>query len=142
MKANPALKGLKPFIGHWGMELSNASFLPEPSATIRGRVSFASIEDGAFVAMRQGTDATWVISRDEKEPNYTVLYADSRGVSRVYGMSLADRVWRIWRHSPGFSQRFEGTLSRDKKTVRGSWQKSFDGKHWVHDFDVTYRKVK
>jgi hypothetical protein len=57
-------------------------------------------------------------------------------------MSLADRVWRIWRTSPGFSQRFEGRLSRDKKTVRGSWEKSFDGKTWVHDFAVTYRKVK
>ena len=32
---NPALKELEGFVGDWNMELSNASFLPSSSDTVR-----------------------------------------------------------------------------------------------------------
>jgi hypothetical protein len=44
--------------------------------------------------------------------------------------------------SADFSQRFTGTFSDDGDTIRGTWEKSFDGSHWVHDFDLTYRRVR
>ncbi len=37
---NPALKPLEGLVGEWEMELSNASFLPRPSDTAKGPVSF------------------------------------------------------------------------------------------------------
>ena len=44
-------------------------------------------------SMRQQPDgvdtaAVWIFGRDERESNYQVHYADERGVSRRYEMSL------------------------------------------------------
>lgn len=143
---NPALKHLEVLLGDWEMELSNASFLPRPSDTAKGLISFEWVQDGAFLLMRMGDKppspptAMWLISRDESTPDYTVLYYDDRGVSRVYGMSFADGVWKIWREASGFSQRFDGKFSDDGNTVTASWEKSLDGTKWEHDFNVTYTR--
>ena len=85
-------------------------------------------------------DATWLIGRDEATPNYVVLYYDSRKVSRVYEMSFSDGIWKMWRHSPGFSQRYAAKLSPDGDTILASWEKSVDGQKWEHDFDITYTR--
>ena len=71
-----------------------------------------------------------------------MLYFDSRGVSRVYQMSLNDSVWKIWRDVPGFSQRFTGTVSDGGNIIMGYWEKSGDGSTWERDFDVTYKKIR
>lgn len=141
---NPALKPLEVLVGEWEMELAHASFLPRPSDTVKGHVSFEWAQGGAFLLMRMGNnppDATWLISRDESIPDYTVLYYDARSVSRVYQMSFSNGVWKLWRNAPGFSQRFTGTCSSDGNTIRAAWEKSSDGLRWEHDFDVTYTKV-
>jgi hypothetical protein len=144
---NPALKALEVLAGDWEMELSNAAFLPSRSATVKGRVSFEWLQDGAYLLLRMGDkppsppQALWLIGRDEATPDYTVLYYDARRVSRRYAMSFADGVWKMWRQAPGFSQRYEGTLSRDRQTISARWEKSFDGNHWEHDFDVTYTRI-
>jgi hypothetical protein len=145
---NPALQALRFLAGDWEMELSNAPFLPSPSDTVKGRVSFAWVQDGAFLLMRMGDrppgppTALWLIGRDEAAPNYTVLYYDARSVSRIYAMSFSDRVWKMWREAPGFSQRYEGKVSTDGVTITAHWEKSTDGATWEHDFDVTYTKVR
>lgn len=144
---NPALKQLDVLVGEWETELSNASFLPRPSDTGKGRVSFEWVQDGAFLVMRMGDkpprapEALWLISRDESTPNYIVLYYDARSVSRIYEMSFSNRVWKMWRAAPGFWQRYEGTVSLDGKTITAQWEKSSDGAIWEHDFDLTYTKV-
>jgi hypothetical protein len=144
---NPALKALEGLVGEWEMVLSNASFLPRPSDTIQGQVSFAWVQDGAFLLLRMGDKppgppaAIWLISRDESAPGYTVLYYDSRSVSRVYEMSFSQGVWKMWRNAPGFHQRYEGTVSKDAKTITARWEKSGDGATWEHDFDVTYTRI-
>ena len=78
---SPALKDLALFVGDWDMALSNASFLPirKPSST--GAFVFEWVEDGAFLVLRQGKQATWLIGRDEGAKDYIVLYFDDRGVS-------------------------------------------------------------
>jgi hypothetical protein len=70
-----------------------------------------------------------------------MLYADSRSVFRVYQMSLSGGVWKIWRDSPQFYQRFTGTFSDDGNTITGQYEFSSDGTNWATDFDLTYRKV-
>src|SRR5215469_12031067 len=85
--------------------------------------------------------ATLIIGRDEWSDDYAVLHYDSRGISRVYQMSLVERSWKIWREAPGFSQRFSGTLSHDGSSVRAMGEKSADGSVWEHDFDLIYRRV-
>jgi len=147
-KPNPALRALEILIGKWEMELSNASFLPNPSATVRSEVVFEWLEDGAFLTMRMGENpsksqgAIWLINRDESNYDYKVFYYDDRNVSRIYEMSFADQVWKLWRRSPGFSQRFEGKINPDGKRILAKWEKSNDGQTWEHDFDVTYTRIK
>jgi hypothetical protein len=147
-KQNPALKHLEILVGDWDMKLSNASFLPSSSDTITGHASFEWLEGGAFLIMYMGNkspntpDSIWLISRDEAMRNYTVLYFDTRKVSRIYEMSFSNGVWNMWRNSPDFSQRFEGKFSDDGNIITAHWDKSSDGSTWEHDFDVTYTKVK
>jgi hypothetical protein len=144
LEINPALKSLEVLVGEWTMELSNTSFLPDPKTVIHGTASFEWFEGGDFLIMRQGAKengmpwATWFIGRDENSPDYTVLYIDDRHFSRVYEMSFEKGIWKIWRTSPDFTQRFEGKLSEDKNTITGHWGKSSDGEKWEHDFDIKY----
>ena len=57
-------------------------------------------------------------------------------------MSFKDGVWKIWRNSPSFSQRFRGVLDKNNNTITAKWEKSSGGQKWEHDFDVKYeRKV-
>ena len=145
---NPTLKRLDVLVGEWDMEISGISFMPDPPARVRGKVSFEWIESGAFLLVHSGTDlgvppaAIEVIGCDESAETYTMLYFDSRGVSRVCEMILKDGIWKIWRNSQGFSQRFTGTFSRDGNTITGSWEKQTDGVNWEHDFDLTYTKIE
>lgn len=147
-QTNPTLGDLQILIGEWEMKLSNASFLPDPSATVRGKAVFEWLEDAAFLIIRMGDDpsksqgAIWVINRDESSSDYKVFYYDDRKVSRIYDMTFADQIWKLWRKSPGFSQRFEGTITSDGNTILAKWEKSNDGQTWEHDFDVTYTRVE
>jgi hypothetical protein len=143
---NPALQDLTELIGAWEMELTNASFLPDLKTIIKGTASFEWFERGDFFILRQGikkenTWATWLIGHDEDSPHYTILYLDDKRSSRVYEMSFKNGIWKIWRNSPGFIQRFTGKISKDKKMIEGYWEKSTDGKTWNRDFDLTYKKT-
>ncbi len=144
MGVNPALVDLQPLVGHWRMELYNATFLPDPDTRITGSMEIDWIEDGSTLRMRQGDSAhppvaVWIIGRDDSEFEYSVLYADDRGVSRIYRMTLEDAHWLMWRDTPEFSQRFHAQLEADGQTIRGRWEKSTDqGATWEHDFNLDY----
>ena len=68
-------------------------------------------------------------------------YYDSRGVARVYQMSLDGGIWKLWREAPGFWQRFTGAISGDGSAIKGAWEASADGREWKHDFGLDYVKV-
>jgi hypothetical protein len=109
---------------------------------------FAWQEDGAFLVEHAAAEqpefpsSTAMIGCDDTTEMYSMLYYDSRGIARIYQMTLRDGVWKQWRHAPGFSQRFEGTFSDDVKTITAHWEKSADGVQWELDFDLTYTKVE
>jgi hypothetical protein len=72
---------------------------------------------------------------------------DSRGIARVYAMSLEDGVWSLWRETPDFSpldfaQRYTATFSDDGMTIVGRWEIAHDGAAWEHDFDLTSVRVR
>jgi hypothetical protein len=146
-KTNPALERLGILAGEWNIEMSSMSFHPDPSAVAHGRISFEWLESGIFMIQRQEAPGpeiprgTWIVGPDDAAGIYCVLHYDTRGVSRIYQMSLSDGVWKVWRDFPGFSQRFSGTFSEDGNTITASWEKSFDGSKWEHDFDLTYTKL-
>jgi hypothetical protein len=146
--SNSSLKPLEVLSGRWAMEIRwspNTHKLVGGPGTVRGTNRFEWIEDGHFLVHHQGgvagaPDARWLMGRDETSREYTVLYADSRGVSRVYQMSFENRVWRIWRNAPAFGhyQRFEGRLSADGCSIDAHWERSEDGKTWDLDFDLSF----
>lgn len=141
MTTNPALRPLELLVGDWEMELFNAEFLPDPDTTVRGSATFAWVEQGAALVMRQGENATWIIGRDDSADDFHVLYSDNRGVSRVYRMTFDGHRWTLQRNTTEFSQRFEATVTTDQTTIEGPWEKSFDsGKNWKHDFNINYTK--
>jgi hypothetical protein len=141
---NPALQDLEVLVGRWRVELGNAQFVPD-GGTLAGTLEVSWLDD-ALLVLRSGFEAelppasTSVIGRNDSRADYEVLYADVRGVSRVYAMTFADGHWTQSRTDPGFHQRFAATVEAD--VIRGSWERSHDdGATWIHDFDLTYRRV-
>ena len=138
--SNPSLQRLDVLVGAW--EIESPQF---PGG--RGSETFEWLEGGAFLMQHSEAkhagfpNGTMVIGRDEATETYCMLYFDSRGVSRIYQMSLIDGIWKLWREEPGFWQRFSGTFSDDGRTIRGYWEKSDDGSKWEHDFDLIYTKA-
>jgi len=145
---NPALDRLSLLAGEWDVEYSSMSFHPDPSAVVYGRSSFKWLDGGAFLVEHSEADSPEaprsivIIGPDDAAETYCMLHYDSRGVSRIYQMSLSSSTWNIWRDFPEFSQRFTGTIGEDGRTIRARWEKSGDGSHWEHDFDLTYTKIK
>ena len=139
MPPNPVLKDLEPLIGTWEVTV------PRYDAT-GGRVSYEWLQGGAYVGSTSEApdpfpSASQIIGRDDSSDTYTVLHYDSRGVSRVYLMTLDASGWRMWREAPGFWQRFEGRFSDDGDTITATWEKSPDGVEWQHDFDMVYTRA-
>jgi hypothetical protein len=150
---NETLRRLDLLVGDWTAE---ASLDGLPAG--RGRVTFAWVEGGAFLRMHAEdepplptTPPGWVehspspvtalFGLDDQDEIFTMLYADGRGVLRVYRSTLADGTWTMWREAPGFHQRFTGTVSGDGRTITGGWDASADGVTWTRDFDLTYTRV-
>ncbi len=147
---NPALEPLSVLVGEWSMV---PQFKHSPPVDAGARVTFEWMPGEQFLIQRwevpvpEAPDGLAVIGPDpESEGNFLQHYFDSRGVARVYKMSLGDGVWKLWRDSPDFSpldfaQRYTGTLSDDGKTISGAWEICHDGTTWEHDFDLTYTKA-
>jgi len=140
-----ALKRLDVLVGEWKVEILHPLM---PGTTIRGQVSFEWLAGGYFLLERSSVehpdfpDGLFIIGFDEEAGQYKMHYFDSRGISRVYEMSLTNGVWKVWRDDPDFSQRYIGMFSDDGNTITGNWEISRDGSKWEHDFDLTYRKVR
>src|SRR5262245_19956996 len=105
--SNPALKRLDVLIGEWDVQFWYRS---DPSQVVQGQTTFEWLGE-SFVIQRSGArlayvpGAIWIIGSDSPGEIFTADYFDSRGVKRVYQMSLSDGLWKIWRDNPGFSQR-------------------------------------
>jgi hypothetical protein len=146
-KSNLALEQLAPFIGEWSIEITSMSFRADPSAMVRGYSSSAWLEGGAFLIQHSEISASdfprsiAIIGPDDEAETYSMLYYDSRAVSRIYRMTFSGGIWTLWRDFPGFSQRFQGTFSEDGKIITARWEQSSDGSNWEHDFALTYTKI-
>jgi hypothetical protein len=143
------LRALEPLVGDWDVQ---PVVQGNPIGTGRTRVEWT--ESGALLIQHSDADvpadaprgwianspmpATCIIGLDDASGVFTMLYADSRSVSRVYQMTLADGRWTIWRDAPGFFQRYTATISEDGRTISGAWEQSPEGQTWSHDFDLNY----
>lgn len=146
-----AIKRLAAFIGEWRMQ---ATFKDTPATDAGASVVFEWLPGERFLIERwevpvpEAPDGIAIIGADpEHHGNYLQHYFDSRGVARVYKMSFDDGIWKLWRDTPDFSpldfpQRYAGSLSDDGNTISGAWEICHDGVTWVHDFDLTYTRLR
>ncbi|QPP09784.1 hypothetical protein G4Z16_28990 [Streptomyces bathyalis] len=142
-----AARQLEVLVGDWDMWA-----LGRRTGPVRG--SFTWAEGGAFLVQRTDVvpetvvPADWeghlpfptvtMTGYDDSAGGFTTLYADGRGVARVYGTAVNDGVWTMRRAAPGFHQRFTATVEHDGGVMTGGWEHSADGADWAPDFDVTY----
>jgi hypothetical protein len=147
MPTSPALSVLQPLIGSWIMRITwseKTHRLVGGPRSVEIPGSFAWTAQGGFLVHTSGGGgapvAHWMIGGDDTSGAFSALYADDRGVSRLYEMSFARDLWKMWRTSAGFHQRFAGQISADGNTIEAYWEKSEDGSSWERDFDLIYTK--
>lgn len=144
---------LAPLIGVWSMALiMPGQQRPDPLPDIGARVTFEWMGDKAFVVERstvpipEAPDGLTVMGWDAGRNTFLQHYFDTRGVARVYEMSLDRGVWKLQRTKPDFSpfefsQRFEATFSADGERIEGTWEIANDHKSWEKDFDLIYTRI-
>ena len=151
-----ALARLDVFVGEWVLE---ARFPGDPAARSGAAVDGPQVRsrfdwtlDRQFLLQRTEVpipgvpDSLTIVGVDLETGAFTQHYYDSRGVARLYSMSLFDGVWTLTRESADFTpldfrQRFTGTFSDDGNVISGAWEKDVNGWGWEHDFHLIYRKV-
>jgi hypothetical protein len=138
-----SLKQFDVLVGKWSM-VGTHPYLP---SAVNGHSSFEWLRDGALLAWHfnwepgQGIpNAYSIIGHDDAAEPCSMLYTDERGVARIYQMTLADGVWKMWRNSPGFSQRMTGTFSSGGQTISWQGELSEDGSTWEPDLSVTFTR--
>src|SRR5919112_4538073 len=131
------LAALDIFVGEWIEQVEVPDAPP-------GRSIFEWDLKGTFLVQRalsplpEYPDGLMIISL--APDGYLQHYFDSRGVVRLYRMTLEDGTWTLLRTEPDFSpldfsQRYVGTISEDRDRIDGSWQTSHDGgQSWEVDF--------
>jgi hypothetical protein len=147
---HPALDHLAALVGEWETEVTHQLL---PGTVIHGRAMFEWLEGGYFLIWRAHydypdiPDSIAILGCDDtgdlrnSSGGCSLHYFDQRGVTRLYHLSAEAGVWRFWRDSPGFSQRFVGTLSPDGRTVDGVAELCSDGSTWDQDLRITYKRV-
>jgi hypothetical protein len=141
--AQKALQKLEPLVGEWILEARPPGGEPWPGG---GRSTFAWHPSGAHLIQRtmidlpEAPNSLSIMGCDADNGTYLQLYSDDRGVSRLYDMSIDDSEWRLWREGQPFDQRFIGTISRDRNTISGRWEKSEGGTSFTIDFELVYRR--
>jgi hypothetical protein len=151
-----ALARLDVFVGEWVIEARFPGDQPASSSAsgdgpqVRSRFEWALDRQYLLqcteTRIPEAPDSLTIVSVDPQTGAYTQHYYDSRGVARLYTMTLAGGAWTLTRESPDFTpldfrQRFTGTFSEDGNTISGPGEKCINGSDWEHDFAFTYRKA-
>jgi hypothetical protein len=136
------LELLRALAGTWTTEGAHPML---PAAVIRGWAMFEWLDGGRFLIWRSHYDhpeiPDAIAITGVTDGQLSMHYFDSRGVYRMYSVSMSPGTWRFSRDAPGFSQRFTGTFSDDGSTITGHGQLSRDGASWDDDLALTYRKT-
>jgi hypothetical protein len=139
------LERLEALVGTWSMAAQPPAGPPWPG---EASVTFEWLEGRRFlierwtVEMPEAPDGIAIIGTGDEPGAFRQHYFDSRGIHRVYEMTLEEGTWRLWRDATDpFPQRFTGAFSDDGDEVTGRWEKAEDGSTWATDFDLTYRRI-
>lgn len=139
-KPGPTLEQLNMLVGSWETTI--------PSAGTQGRTTFEWLEGGGFLIQRSTVarpeypNAVSVIGATGSDRAFQQHYFDSRGVARIYDMTLRDNVWTLFRDGPDWPQRFVGHISPDGNTITARLERgTYPGGPLEHDFDMVYSRI-
>ncbi len=150
---SPELQPLEALVGTWATEATHPAY---PDTVVAGQTSFEWLQGQRFLIQRSNSDhpdfpdsISVIGAANEGAPEESASgqgllmhYFDSRGVHRVYDLSLGDGHLRISRDAPGFSQRFDGAFGDGGETISGVWRLSRDDSTWDDDLEITFRRVR
>src|SRR5207253_3501331 len=137
MIATPSLELLDRLVGTWSTDATH----PEvPGVVVHGTVVIEWLEGERFLIHRARTDhpdfpdsvsiigfteRDRVDNRPDSDPAVasespmSMHYFDSRGVFRVFDVSIDDEAWRLWRDAPRFSGRGPARSASRRASVAG-----------------------
>jgi hypothetical protein len=141
-------------VGTWDLEATHPSV---PGLVVRGTADIAWLDGQRFLIHRATMEhpdfpsSISILGRMDRdrvadaqapagEPRLCMHYFDSRGVFRVFELSIERGAWQLERLAPGFSQRFRGAFVEGGDVITGSWQLCEDDAHWRDDLEITYRR--
>jgi hypothetical protein len=144
-ETNPSIQALSALVGEWETEATHPMY---PSTVVRGRSAFEWLEGERFLIARAQSnhpDFPDSISIIGDTGSLRMHYFDSRGIARIYELTVDGQVWTFSRTAPDFSplnfkQRLTWTLSDDGQTIRGTSQICRDDETWKDDLQITYRR--
>ena len=116
--------------------------------SVSGSMSVEWLEGGGYVIARSRPDgggvpnSVTVMGPREGTGELVQHYFDSRGVARVYEMTLENDEWTLFRDGPEFAQRFTGRLSPDGQTIEGTILMAEDHETFIRDFDLRYTRIR
>ena len=100
-----ALARLDVFVGEWVVEarFPGGGDAPAARSTFEWALDWQFLIQRTAVPVPEAPDGLMIVSADPQTGAYTQHYYDSRGVARLYAMSLAGGVWTLTRESPDFT---------------------------------------
>ncbi len=140
---------LEPFVGRWTMEAQFPGAEPSGPA---GTSTFDWMLGGQFLVQKTEfsvagpPEGVSIVGPDGRYAQFTQHYFDSRGVTRLYSMTLEEGIWTLQRDTPDitpleFRQRFVGAFRDEGASIEGRWERSDDGSTWEHDFELRYTRI-
>ena len=136
------LEVLEALVGEWTMEV----VMPGSEDVLPGAMSVEWLDGGGYLIQRTTMEdprfprTIAAIGPDRSGELIVQHYFDSRGVARVYEITLENATLRLSRDDEDFAQRYTGRFSDDGSAVEGAWERTQDDGTWMHDFDLVYRR--
>jgi hypothetical protein len=149
----PDLQNLgRRLVGRWTTKATHPGL---PGALIRGSSEIAWLDGEQFVILRSSYDHPDIpdsISIIGDTDGLRMHYFDSRGVHRLFEVTVTDDGWEIVmdRHSPAgsfaardapFSQRMTYAFEDDDQAMSGKSKLSHDNVNWDDDLEINYRRA-
>jgi hypothetical protein len=138
-------------VGDWRTEATH----PQIAGTVTGSSTFEWLDGERFVIFRshhEHPDIPDGLSILGDTEGFRMHYFDSRGVYRLYELTIVDDGWAIAMgrqaptgsfasgHAP-FSQRLRFTFEQQDQRMSCKSQLSDDDVNWDDDLEVTYRRT-
>jgi DNA-binding transcriptional regulator/RsmH inhibitor MraZ len=132
-------------VGDWTTQATHPAM---PGLVVQGTARVEWLEGERFVIVRAWVDHPDFpdsISIIGDTDGLQMHWFDSRGVHRLFDVTVTDEGWEATRHVPAsssdFSQRIPLTFADGDRTMTGTSQISHDDQNWDDDLAINYRRA-